>query len=355
VDKKRIIHILNSNSYSGAENVVITIIESFRKLGYNEFEFIYVSLDGTIAEVLKKKNINFEFISKMTVSEIRRIIKKYNPSIIHAHDFTASIICSLATFKLPIISHLHNNSPWIKKLNVNSVVYALSTLKYKKILAVSESVLNEFIFGEFIKNKSYVIHNPIDIASVQQLAKTADEQIGFDVIFLGRLSTPKNPIRFVNIINQLKQKIPSLTVAMIGNGEMKQQVSEHIEKIGLGNTIALLGFKNNPYGILANSKLLCIPSSWEGFGLVAIEALALGKPVVASPVGGLVNIVNNSCGMLCESDEHFVNEICSLLNDKSYYNGKSECAFERAKNMNNISEYIDCLKRFYITCSDKTV
>ena len=123
-------HILNTSSYSGAENVAITIINNMN----SDYECAYVSMDGLIRSVLDKNGITFLPISKMSIREISRIIAIYKPDIIHAHDFTASVVSSLSTRKIPIISHIHNNSPWIKTYHPYSFAYLVTAMKCKKIL-----------------------------------------------------------------------------------------------------------------------------------------------------------------------------------------------------------------------------
>lgn len=344
--KQRVLHILNTGSYSGAENVVITIIEAFRKYG-NDTEFVYVSLDGPIREVLQKNKIEFEPISKMKVSEIKRIIKKHRPDIIHAHDFTASIICSAAVSKIPIISHLHNNPPWIKTYCLNSFIYGLTCIKYKKILGVSESVFDEFVFGKQIKSKTCVIGNPIDISKIQKRSDETVDNESYDVVFLGRLTEQKNPLMFIDIIAKSKKSLPEITAVMLGEGELRADIEKKISEYQLENNIKLKGFVSNPYGILRNSKLLCIPSKWEGFGLAAVEALALGKPVLASPVGGLPGIVTKECGGVFGSDEEFTDEIVKLLEDEEYLSAKEHKALERAEEIDNIEGYIKQIGNIY--------
>ncbi|MDO5397166.1 MAG: glycosyltransferase [bacterium] len=343
---KTILHILNTGSYSGAENVVITIIEGFRRFEKYDFRFIYVSFDGAIREVLEKHNIEFEPISSMSLKEIKRVRKKYNPDIIHAHDFTASIICAAAAGKTPVISHIHNNSPWIKTYCANSFIYGLSCLKYRRILGVSESVFEEYVFGRLIRNKSEVIGNPIDIEKIKKAAEnTAGE--AYDVVFLGRLTEQKNPLRFIDIIGKVKEIHPGVSAVMIGEGDLRSAVERKVRQLGLEENITLKGFVSNPYGILKNSKMLCIPSVWEGFGLAAVEALALGKPVLATPVGGLPGIVNDRCGGLFETDETFAKEIVKLCTDKDYYECVSKYALCRANEIDNIREYIGMIGSFY--------
>jgi len=115
----------------------------------------------------------------------------------------------------------------------------------------------------------------------------------------------------------------------------------------LQNIIKCLGFLDNPYGILRASKILCMPSLWEGYGLAAIEALALGTPVVSSDVGGLIDIVDDSCGKRCKSIEEYIEEIKRLLTDDNYYNKKRDGAFMKAKKMDNTDSFHESIKRIY--------
>ena len=342
--RKKIMHILNTGSYSGAENVAITIINAMGE----SYDCIYVSLDGNIRDVLKNSNITFIPIERMSLSEIARVVKKCNPSIIHAHDFTASIICASARLKLPIISHLHNNSPWLQEYCLKSFVYLLSCLKYKKILGVSKSIFDEYVFGNWIQNKTMVVSNPVDVSIVQQKANliTGKEKF-YDIVFLGRLSPQKNPQRFISIISQIKQKCPNVKAAMIGTGELEAECQQLIQQENLALNIDLLGFMENPYAILSKSRLLCVTSDWEGFGLVAVEALSLGVPVLATPVGGLPGIVCSDCGMLCQSDKMFIAEIEKIICNDVYWKKKSKNALARADLLNNINEYIAKLDVIY--------
>jgi len=343
---KTILHVLNSCSYSGAENVVISIIKEFNN-ARKDYNFIYVSLEGPIREYLIEEGLNYDFVNKMCVSEIRRLIRKHNPDIIHAHDFTAGIITSLSTYQTPIINHLHNNSPWIKMICLKSIIYGLSCTRYKKILTVSKSIMDEYIFGKIFKNKIVVIGNPVNLEDINCKVTESDIHEYSDITFLGRLSHPKNPHLFIEIVNDLVKKFPNLKAAIIGDGDLREEVEINIFNLGLSKHIKMYGFQKNPYGLLNNTKLLCMPSNWEGFGLAAVEALALAKPVVASPVGGLINIVDNTCGDLCIFKEEFVNAISNLLSNAELYRNKQLGAKKRAEYFDNMKTYRDALIAVY--------
>ena len=342
---KTVLHLLNTNTYSGAENVAITLIRAMKKL-YPDYRLVYVSPDGPIRERLIADGVEFEPIEKISRKEVRRVIKKYRPALIHAHDFTASIVSAYSTLRVPVISHVHNNTPWLKRFCINSVVYGLSTLRYKKVLGVSPSVFDEFIFGRFVRRKSEVIGNPIDLEKIREAAESAEIKDGYDVVFLGRLNEAKNPLMFLEIIAELK-KSRELKAVMIGDGEMRAEVEAKIVELGLGDTVELLGFVSNPHGILAASKVLLMTSSWEGYGLVAAEALALGKPVVATPVGGIPTIIKGGEGVLVSEVPEFVSALESLLTDEEGYREVSRLAVKRANEIDNLGEYAEKINRFY--------
>ena len=113
--KKKVLHVLSSNKYSGAENVATYIV----KLTNDNYESVYTSPKGSIKESLKLRGIKYIQMNDFSVSEIKKVIHDYKPDIIHAHDFTATIKCILVNSKLPIVSHIHQNPTWIKKINKN--------------------------------------------------------------------------------------------------------------------------------------------------------------------------------------------------------------------------------------------
>lgn len=338
----KVLHVLYSSSYSGAENVVISIIDGLKK----DVDGVYLSRNGSIKQVLEEREISHYLIDKFTRSSLKKVIKEVQPDVIQAHDFLAGAVVASLFCRIPIINHLHNNPPWLKKYSVLSIVYALSTLRYAKILSVSEAVMDEYVFSAICKKKTKVVGNPVDIKKIVDKVQVNNRIDDYDIAYLGRLSTPKNPLLFLDIVSEVKKTIPNVKACMIGDGEMKKEVESKIFELNLEDNIKLLGFQSNPYEYLIHAKVSCMPSVWEGFGLAAVEALALGKPVVAARVGGLVNIVNSECGMLCDNTNDYVAEICKLLTDEKVYEKKSANALKRANELDNMDIY---LKKVYDT------
>lgn len=339
-----ILHILNSRIYSGAEHVVCSIIKNLPK----DCKCVYLSPKGNIQERLEKEGIEYYGVDKLSVKTVKRAMEEIKPDIIHAHDFRASVIAAEAAKReIKVISHLHCNPPWLKKVCINSLIYKHYAPYFQSVLTVSDSVEKEYRYAEKIADKVQVVGNPFSVKEVQEKIHDKSEE-DYDLLFVGRMTEEKNPLQFVEIFKSLKyEKQLNIKGAMIGAGDLYEACEKKIQQYGLQENLKMLGFQENPYKYMATSKVLCMPSKWEGFGLVALEAMCLGCPVVASSVGGLQDIVTEESGKKCQSHAEYVEETAKLLTDEVYYSAKSQGARKRADSYDNLEEYIGKIVKIY--------
>lgn len=341
MEKIKILYLLSSNKYSGAENVVCTIIKNMPK----NIECLYCSPDGSISNHLIENNIKFYPLKKMSYKEINKAIKKFNPSIIHAHDYKASCYAALFSKNCKIISHIHGNNEKMRKKNWETFLYKILSKKFKKIIWVSDSCLNDFYYKENVISKSIVLSNVIDKKVVERKSKIYDFKEKFDFIFLGRLSSQKNPERFIEICKLIKAKKHNFKAAIVGDGNKKTIIEEQIKMYNLSDNIKLYGFVSNPYPILLNSKILVMTSNWEGTPMVALEALALAKPIVSTPVDGLKKIIkNDENGFLSENNTELVKKIIEYIDNYEMVANNVKISF---KKINNAENYFKQIERMY--------
>lgn len=341
--KKVVLHLINSNIFSGLENVACDIIQNTSDI----FEHIYVTRNGSIIDTLIEKKVPYEIIEEMSIKEVKRVVKKYDATIIHAHDFTASCIASMSFVKIPIISHLHHNAPWLKKICSKTLLYLLCSIKMKKILTVSDAIENEYIFSKFIKNKIECIGNPISVNKIISKVEEKDYKKRYDICCVGRLTEAKNPLRWLSIVSEVKKQIPNVKAIWVGDGELKEQVISKIKELNLNNNVILAGFQNNPYKYIASSKVYLLTSEWEGFGLSAFEALSLGLPAIVSNVGGLPGIVDNDCGRICNIDREFIEALISNLENVEIYNFNKLMSIKKSKQLDNSNSFYNTIKELY--------
>lgn len=340
----KVIHILNTGGYSGAENVAIQIIDSLNRLP--DIEAIYMSREGSIHEILKRHDIGFYSVEKVSIGSIRKMVRELKPDILHCHDYTTSILAAFATRK-KIVSHLHNNSPWLKRHGLYSWACLIASVRFSSILAVSDSIKKEYVFSRYIARKMRTVGNPINTDAIVSGSMEFPVDEEYDVCFLGRLSAQKSPFLFLEIMGCLRERFPTLKACMIGDGELRNEVKRAIQEKGLGETVDLLGFQSNPYPYLKHSRFLLATSSWEGYGLFAVEALTLGKPVVCTAVGGLPDIVDESCGVVCRTREELLNACVRMLAEESFYQEKARGTKRRVAELAKTDEYMESILKAY--------
>lgn len=355
-----ILHVIKSKIYSGAENVVCQIIKGLS----DREEFIYMAPHGPIEDKLKSIGLydNYYGINKLDVASIKAAVEKFHPTVVHAHDFTASVLCAFALKgSVPIISHLHNNPPWIQKFHYKTISYLMACKYIDHILMVSDAVRDEYRYTSKIKCPITIVGNPFSVDGVKAQVKRelfeADgtgvsgvsefQSFDSDLLFVGRLTEQKNPMLVLEVAKDLVDAGLVKRVRIIGDGELMPELQQFVADNGLSDMVVLEGFKKNSYDYMACTEVLMMPSKWEGFGLVALEAMSLGVPVVSTNSGGLVKIMDDSCGFICEGKDEFVAAITSLLTDADLYASKSSGATKRAMEYNNIDEYCGKLLEIY--------
>lgn len=341
--KIKVLHVLKSSIYSGAENVAITIINHLDE----EFEAAYLATSGEIEVVLKREGIPYYLLDTYSRQNIAGVIAKYQPDIVHAHDFTATVLCAMVRGRFRLISHLHYDPPWTRKWNIKTFLYTWKAAKVSKILVVSAKSYENMVFADRLHHKCEVVGNPIDIDRILKLANEAEPVEAFDLLFIGRLVEQKNPQRFLGIVKKLKDGGKPLKCIILGEGQLWEECEALIVQYGLQDQVKLLGFRKNPYVYMKAAKLLCMTSRWEGYGLVVLEANIVGIPAISTYTSGTAEILGEIASEMCETDEEFVNKIQNVFENKVEYERLKHMARERVQKLQSIDEYIERINTIY--------
>lgn len=340
----KVLHLLESPRFSGAENVVCQIILMLK----DEIEFVYCSRDGQIREALQERNIKFCPIKKLSVSEVKRVIKEEKPDLIHAHDMRASFYAALVCGRIPLISHIHNNNFDSRGLSVKSILYFFAAKRARHIFWVSRSSFEGYRFHGRFGEKSTVLYNIIDVNALEDKMRSDENEYEYEVVFLGRLTAPKNPQRLVRVFSEVLRRRPLTRMAIIGTGDLEQEIVQMIEEQKLTKNISCLGFQGNPYKILHDSKVMVMTSRWEGTPMCALEAMSLGIPIVSTPTDGLKELVHEDVtGYLSDSDEELTEKICNILEDVQLWKRLSLNSKQKVREIMDENKYRKQILRSY--------
>lgn len=252
------------------------------------------------------------------IKGVRALIKKYNPDIVYAHSSKAGAIARAADIGLRNRC-VYNPHGWAFNMRCSAKKKAMYTAIEKiaapfcdKIICISDaekqSALDKKICRE---DKLQVIFNGVDIESyengVRDAIKRKDLNIpedAFVVGMVGRMSPQKAPDVFVKMAKQVKDEVPNAHFIIVGNGNQEDEIRKYAEDNGFSNSLHITGWVDNPMSYVELFDVACLLSRWEGFGLALPEYMMAGKPIVASRVDAIPNIIRNGeNGLLVEVDD----------------------------------------------------
>ena len=342
----KILHLLESNRFSGAENVVCQIITLFQN--NQDVEMVYCSRDGQIREILAEKNIAFVPIEKMSKENLQKVIAEQKPDIIHAHDRLASYYAAQVFKNRRIIVHMHvNNNKGIKTL-LKNILWTYYSRFYEHIFWVSNSAFRGFQFHRIVKNKSSVLYNVINPHDIYEKAELDMLDYSYDVVYVGRLSYQKNPQMLIDVCHKIISQNPEIKIAIVGTGEYSEYIQRYIRENSLEENINYLGYMSNPLKLIQKAKCLVMTSRFEGTPMVALEAQILGVPIVSTPVDGLIDIIKNGeNGYLNEKTEEMVAHILKIIQDDELHLCLSQRSVANITKLMDIERYKAVLSKKY--------
>jgi glycosyltransferase involved in cell wall biosynthesis len=253
---------------------------------------------STSAEIFEL-NISGD-LNPFTIFRLVNIFRQKKINIVIANtgkDLRLSGLASKFLKNVKVIARQGIDSPLKNNLVYKYVYNHLASA----IVANSESTKNTML-----KNASWLDHNRIKVIyngitpQTFDKSKTADlrKVLGFSendfiVGFIGRLSVQKGLIFALEGFKLLAEKFDNAHLLICGEGELRNDADNFIIKNNLQNKIHLLGFRKDIPDLMRTIDVLLTPSLWEGFGIVLIEAMASGKPVVASMISSIPEIIED--------------------------------------------------------------
>ena len=342
----KVMHVLNSRIYSGAEKVVCQIIHAF---GDTDVEMVYCSpYSDIVRDMLQEQGVTYLPVEKLTPKHLGRIIRAEKPDLIHAHDMRAGFMSALCCGSIPMISHIHNNAYDARGLSPKSVAYLLAGIRAKHILWVSNSSYEGYLFHRLFAKKSSVLYNIIDSDAIFKKLSEDENTYCYDMIYVGRLTYQKDPQRLMRLCARLKEHKPDLQVAIVGTGELEEEVKGLCQELKLQDTVHFLGFQANPIKMIHDSKAMILTSRWEGTPMCALEAMALGTPVVSTPSDGMKDLIDhNENGCLGETDDELEASLLRIFRDAVFRKTLSENAVKKFRKINDTEGYKNAIADCY--------
>lgn len=341
----RVLHVLYSDIYTGAEKVAAQIIKAFE----GDVEMAYASLDSQrVWDILDEQGIRHIAFQKLNPFTLGKIIREYQPDLIHAHDMRTGFVASLCCGKIPLVSHIHNNAFDSRGITLKSVAYLLAGFKARHILWVSNSAFQGYVFHKWFAKKSSVLYNTIDVKRIYEMREQDQNSYDYDVIFVGRLCYEKDPHRLMDVCALMKAKKPDIRVGIVGTDVLEEETRAYCARLGMQDNVDFLGFRNNPMKMVSDSKVMILTSRWEGTPMCVLEAMALGTPVVSTPTDGMKDLIENGVnGYLSDNNEELAEKMLKIVEDAEHRKQLSEGMLRISARINDMDRYRQAISDCY--------
>lgn len=305
MNKIKIIYIITSLNFGGAEKLLIDVVRYLDKSRY-EVKVLTVTGGGPLVSEFEKVGIAVKIFEKKNklgigvIWQIYKYLKQEKPQIVHTHLFGGDTWGRLAAIfaRVPIIISTEHNTN-LDEGFLKRLVKIFLSLFNKKVIAVSQAVKNYSVAVDHINEKKMiVIPNGIEI---DKFVVIPEKKYGSPPVIgiIGRLERQKGHEFLFEALNLIKT-IP-WTLWVIGQGSLGPRLEKLAKDLDLRERIIFLGARRNIREFLEQIDIFVLSSLWEGLGLAVLEAAAAGKPIVASRVGGIPEIIENGkTGVLVE-------------------------------------------------------
>ncbi len=304
----KIVQIVNSITAGGAERLILDLHREYKTMGHSSS---VIAISGK--EQLKPTDYiyclgcsslySFQVYSKLV--SIFRYSNFLDADVVHVHLFPALLIVPAALrkagWKGKLFASEHSTSNRRRNTLWGKLADSFTYKPYNNIICVSNAVKDALdAWQPATRTKTVVIPNGARLELFKPVKRETFHK-PVSILSVGRLTPAKNyhkALEAVSLLAKQNRDKVEFVWTIAGDGKLKDELFKHIEDLNLGAKVKLLGTSNNIPELLKEADIFFIPSSWEGFGIAAVEAMASGLPVVASDVPGLKEVVGKEAGIL---------------------------------------------------------
>jgi glycosyltransferase involved in cell wall biosynthesis len=383
----RVFQIITRWILGGASKVVLSLLKNLGRdfeqillIGRKEIDrYMLSEAKNTGCKIIIIKNLQRDInILKdlKALGEITSYIRKHHPQIAHLHTYKAGVIGCLSSrlTGVPVVIFSPHGHIFEKGARIPGVprsglplLFLYLTTKFAqkfahKIVAVSDSDKDQQIALSLAPQQKYIVINngiDTDFYSPQNFPDKTKirtnyniKQKSFVLVSMGRLTSEKGHTHLLTAMKEIVKKYPDSLLIIIGEGEMLDGLKNQAYELGLMPNVRFTGALNDPRELLNVCDIYIQPSLYESQGLAVIEAMAMGKPIVATNVGGLIDVIEHAKnGFLVNpaNPQQIVQSVERLINNQELAIKFGEASRKRAIDVFSVNRMVENYRRLYLT------
>ncbi len=305
--KINVIHLVEELTIGGLEKILTTIVLNLDKEKYNVSVWC-LREGGFFADKLVKEGIDVKILhistsrNPLSIYKLYRLLKHHKFDIIHTHAYSAGTIGRISAFLagVPVIIS-HNHSVYDYYYKYYHFVEWILSLITDRVICISE-VVNRFAneTQRINTRKLITIHNGIDdvCAVTEKRSSDLKKELGIPINHsvigtIAHLEEHKGIKYFLEAASLLLASRRDISFLFVGEGALKEKLRKLCVDLKIEENVIFAGERSVIPEILFLLDIFVLPSLREGLGLAILEAMACGKPVIATNVGGIPEIVKD--------------------------------------------------------------
>ncbi|UTC68190.1 MULTISPECIES: glycosyltransferase [unclassified Treponema] len=334
----KILHIITNTELGGAQTVCISLANMTSSEGNTvavasmEDGYLWDNLSSSVIKFKIKNMVKpIRFLPDFKCYfELKNVINKFSPDIIHLHSSKAGVLGRLAgrKYRKNIVYTVHG----FDSIRLHHRFFLPLERLLQRLCGAIVSVSKydqRNLYNEKIKFKVLTIHNGIRIPKKIPNFNFGSVKYKKVIITIARIAYPKKFQSFLSVASDPAMKDYLFVWA---GGSAEKSMEEIKKEFSIPSNVLLLGDCPNASGLLPYCDLFVLFSNYEGLPMTIIEAMAQKKAIVASNVGGIPELVDNTNGLLIETDEDAVKAISNILQDNEKKSKMERASFEKFSN-----------------------
>ncbi|HEC77926.1 MAG TPA: glycosyltransferase family 1 protein [candidate division WOR-3 bacterium] len=358
--KKRykICQIVRHAQIAGTEKHVFLLAENMSK---EYFDINVCTFEhGVLVDRLKAQGVNTYVIPyNHIITHFLKLIKflrRHKFDIVHSHSGGYACIAAKIAGCKRIIYTKHGVGFTLKELKKISFIRKMRNWIIDRCVDVYIALTkhDKLILRKFLNipsRKVVVIYNGVPDISFKETGKKRFEDRPV-VGTVARLVKQKGIEYLIKAVPLIRDKYKNLSVLIVGCGSEEEHLKDLVHRYGLEKTVRFLGYIENPLEIISSFDVFLLPSLWEGFPYVLLEAMYLKKPIVATDIFGIKEVIeNNKSGILVKvrSPESISEAVLYLLGNREKALKLGESAYKRVLSCFSLEKTIAQIERLYYT------
>jgi glycosyltransferase involved in cell wall biosynthesis len=340
---KRVLHLIESSGPGGAETVLMKLVAALDRAKYRSV--VCLLKDGWLHGQLRARGFDTVILPQSKglspgwIPRCVNLARREKIDLLHAHEFAMNTYGSIVSrlTGIPIITTVHGKAYYGEKWR-RRAAYRFAA-RQSRMVAVSEDIKNFLIDRVGIKGRDLTtIRNGIDIDAYSRAHSENGNngagrgQCGPVIGTVGNLYPVKGQTYLLKAIAAVAQSFPDVTCLIAGRGQLLGALQAETARLGIGDRVHFLGFRQDIPELLREMDIFVLPSLSEGLPLSALEAMAAGKPVIATDVGGTSEaVLDGRTGFLVppEDPQALSDKITHLLRHRELAGCFGEAGRER--------------------------